>query len=76
MARVGSLVLLQSGATNVFSAKFLKGVLPSIKLLVRSEVLDRRPARLVGINSPGHPPFDLIELAMSPHTSLICVGDV
>ena len=76
MARVGSLVLLQSRATNVFSVKFSKGVLPSTKLLVRSEALDCRPARLVGIDSPSHPPFNLIELAMSPRTGLMCVEDV
>ena len=76
MTRLGSLILFSPGATNIFSTKFAKGILPRTELLIRSEALDRRPACSVGISSPGYPLLNSIELAIGPCTSLLSVGDM
>jgi len=71
ITRLRSLVCLPSGATDVFSTKLLKGVLPRAKLLIRSKVPDRRPASLVGGGSLSYPSLNPIELAVGPCMGLL-----
>jgi hypothetical protein len=75
--RLGTLsFLFPSGATDVFSMKLLKGVLPNAELLVWSKALNRGPRGFVGSDSPGYLLLNFIELAMRPCTSPLAIGDV